>query len=129
MVIMALERCACAMGVFLALTIGANAMDIAAAGNQPAVKDATDPQRTARAQPNEAPKIFRGVGFVTAIEPAGSLTINHQPIEDLMPAMEMMFTVNSSTLTKGIRPGDRVEFSVEGKTYVIVRLKVVGHTQ
>ncbi len=74
-------------------------------------------------------KVFRGMGIVTAIEPAGSLTINHEPIEGLMPAMEMTFSVNPRALTKGVRPGDRIEFSVEGKTYTIVDLKVVGHTE
>jgi Cu/Ag efflux protein CusF len=45
-----------------------------------------------------------------------------------MPAMEMTFSVNPRALTKGVRPGDQVEFNVEGKTYTIVGLKVVGHT-
>jgi Cu/Ag efflux protein CusF len=56
-------------------------------------------------------------------------TINHEPIEGLMPAMEMMFSVTPRALSKGVRPGDKIEFSVEGKTYTIVDLKVVGHTQ
>ena len=67
------------------------------------------------------------MGFVTAIESNGSLTINHEPIAGLMPAMEMKFSVNPPVLTDGVRPGDKVEFSVEGKTYVIRALKVVGH--
>ena len=83
----------------------------------------------AQAQQNEPRKLFHGVGFVTAIEPAGSLTINHEPIEGLMPAMEMAFQVNPRTLANGVRPGDKIEFSVEGKTYTIVALKVVGHTE
>jgi hypothetical protein len=32
-------------------------------------------------------------------------------------------------LAQGIRPGDQIEFSVEGKTYSIVGVKVVGHVQ
>jgi Cu/Ag efflux protein CusF len=124
MITRTLERCACAIGVILALTIGADAMDTAHTA-----KVAGDPQPTGRSQPNEAPKVFHGVGFVTAILPAGSLTINHQAIDGLMAAMEMTFSVNPPTLTRGIRPGDEVEFSVVGKTYAIVALKVVGHTQ
>jgi Cu/Ag efflux protein CusF len=128
MITRTLERCACAMSVLLALTIAANAIETAPSGSRPAAK-ATDPQLAGRAQPSEAPNVFHGVGFVTAIEPAGSLTINHQPIDGLMPAMEMMFSVNPRALTKGVRPGDKVEFNVEGKTYTIVGLNVVGHTQ
>ena len=79
-----LARCTCATGVFLALTIGANAMDAAASGNRSASKG---PLPMAQAQQSEPRKIFRGVGIVTAIEPPGSLTINHEPIEGLMPAM------------------------------------------
>ena len=46
-----------------------------------------------------------------------------------MPAMEMTFSVNPRALTDGVRPGDKVEFSMEGSTYIIRELKVVGHTQ
>ena len=82
-----------------------------------------------QAQPSEPGKMFRGVGIVTAIESSGSLTINHEPIAGLMPAMEMTFSVNPRALTNGVRAGDKVEFSMEGRTYVIRELKVVGHTQ
>jgi Cu/Ag efflux protein CusF len=108
-------HCAWAAIAFLALTVAANAM--------------VAPLMVAQAQQSEPSKVFRAVGIVTAIEPAGSLTINHEPIEGLMPAMEMAFPVNPRALTNGMRPGDRIEFSVEGKTYTIVALKVVGHTE
>ena len=81
------------------------------------------------AQQNDAAKIFHATGVVTAIEGDSALTINHEPIEGLMPAMEMTFKVNPPALAKGVRPGDKVQFGVEGKTYVIRELKVVGHTQ
>jgi Cu/Ag efflux protein CusF len=69
---------------------------------------------------------FRGVGVVTAINPAtGSLTINHQEIEGLMPAMEMLFHVDPRTLSDRVKPGDKVEFRVEGKTYTIRDIKVI----
>jgi Cu/Ag efflux protein CusF len=70
--------------------------------------------------------LFRGVGVVTAIDPAtGSLTINHQEIEGLMPAMEMLFHVDPRTLSDRVKPGDKVEFRVEGKTYTIRDIKVI----
>jgi Cu/Ag efflux protein CusF len=82
----------------------------------------------AAAQQGQPQKLFHGVGVVTATEPAGTLTVNHEPIEGLMPAMEMAFKVAPTSLAKGVRPGDRIDFSVDGKTYTIVGLKVVGHT-
>jgi len=118
-----------ALGILLALTAGAHATDATAASNRGAIPAGTSSQQTAKVQLAEASRTFRGVGFVTAIEPNGSLTINHQPIEGLMPAMEMMFPVKPLTLAQGIRPGDEVEFNVEAKTYIITHLKVVGHTQ
>ena len=72
-------------------------------------------------------KVFPAVGVVTAREANGALTINHQNIVGLMDAMEMTFNVKPRTLSAAVRPGDTVEFSVEGKTFTIVALKVVGH--
>jgi Cu/Ag efflux protein CusF len=109
-----------AAGVFLALTVAAQA---ASPGAPPS--DGT--VRLAQAQPGEARKVFHATGIVTANEPAGTLTINHEPIVGLMPAMEMMFKANPPTLANGVRPGDKVEFNVEGKTFALVGVKVVGH--
>jgi Cu/Ag efflux protein CusF len=79
----------------------------------------------AQGQPNE---LFRGVGVVTAVNPAtGSLTINHQEIVGLMPPMEMLFHVDPPTLSEGVKPGDKIEFQVEGKTYKIRGINVLEH--
>ncbi|HTO64376.1 MAG TPA: copper-binding protein [Bradyrhizobium sp.] len=78
-------------------------------------------------QPNA---LFRGVGVVTAIDPAtGSLTINHQEIVGLMPPMEMMFHVDPRTSSDDVKPGDKIEFGVEGKTYTVRDLRVIEHTK
>lgn len=70
--------------------------------------------------------LYRGVGVVTAINPAtGSLTINHQEIEGLMPAMEMLFQVNPRILSDRVKPGDKIEFQLKGKTYTIRDIKVI----
>jgi Cu/Ag efflux protein CusF len=120
--------CAGIAGAFLALLAGfdTTASAITRPG-PPAVRGAYGPLWMAQAQPGETHNIFSGTGVVTAIEPAGTLTINHQAIEGLMGAMEMTFTVNPRALTKGVRPGDKVDFSVDGKTFTIVGLKVRGH--
>ena len=124
-----LAGCAYATGFLLALTVEVNAMGVVALERQSATTRENGPLWMAQAQPSEPGKMFRGVGIVTAIEPNGSLTINHEPIAGLMPAMEMTFSVNPRALTNGVRPGDKVEFSMEGRTYIIRALKVVGHTQ
>jgi Cu/Ag efflux protein CusF len=118
-----------ATGLLLAVAIQSSATGAVDTRGRPAAVAESAPQMIAQAQQNEPRKTFHGVGVVTAIEPAGSLTINHEPIEGLMPAMEMTFQVNPRTLANGVRPGDKIEFSVEGKTYILVALKVVGHTE
>ena len=122
-----LAGCAYVTGFLLALAIGTDAMDVVALERQSATMRDNPPLRMIQAQPSEPGKMFRGVGIVTAIESAGSLTINHEPIAGLMPAMEMTFSVNPRASTNGVRAGDKVEFSMDGRTYVIRELKVVGH--
>ncbi|HYZ63085.1 MAG TPA: copper-binding protein [Acetobacteraceae bacterium] len=78
-----------------------------------------------QAQQNRPAKVYSGTGVVTAVEPNGALTINHQPIEGLMPAMEMMFSVATPDVSNGVHPGDEVAFDVDGTRYVILALKVV----
>jgi Cu/Ag efflux protein CusF len=113
-------------GFLLALTVEVNAIGVVALDRQSPMGE-NRALRMAQAQPSEHGKMFRGVGIVTAIESAGSLTINHEPIAGLMPAMEMTFSVNPRALTNGVRAGDKVEFSMDGRTYIIHELKVVGH--
>jgi Cu/Ag efflux protein CusF len=114
-------------GFLLALTVEVNAMGVVVLERQSPSMSENPPLRMAQAQPSEPGKMFRGVGIVTAIESAGSLTINHEPIAGLMAAMEMTFSVNPGALTNGVLAGDKVEFSMDGRTYVIHELKVVGH--
>ncbi len=67
---------------------------------------------------------------MTAVDPAtGSLTINHQEIVGLMPPMEMLFHVDPRHLSDGVKPGDKIEFGVEGKTYKIQVIKVIEHSE
>ena len=73
---------------------------------------------------------FRGIGVVTDIDAeTGALTVKHQEIKGLMPAMEMLFRVNPRSLSDGVKAGDRIEFSVEDKTYTIRDLKVIEHAK
>jgi Cu/Ag efflux protein CusF len=83
-------------------------------------------------QAQESPRddLYRGIGVVTDIHPAtGSLTINHEEIPGLMPAMEMMLRVDPRALSNGVRAGDKVEFWVEGKTFTIRDIRVIEHSK
>ena len=80
----------------------------------------------AQAQQSEATGKYRGVGVVTAIDAAtGSLTLNHEEIKGLMPAMEMMYRVDPRSLSDGLRLGDKIDFGLDAKTYTIEDLKVI----
>jgi Cu/Ag efflux protein CusF len=71
--------------------------------------------------------IFFGHGVVRAIEPqTGALTLDHGAIKGCMPAMEMMFRVASPQLGRRLRPGDAIDFTIDGATYVILDATVVS---
>lgn len=109
-----------------ALIAAAAAPPARAAIPSPANPSPAGPLLLAQAAASPA-RLHHGLGVVTAIEPDGSLTINHRPIEGLMPAMEMMFRVASPALSKGLRPGDEIEFDVEARQYTIQKLRVLRH--
>jgi Cu/Ag efflux protein CusF len=127
--IRALAGYAYAAGILVIFTIEVHATGMAGLERRSVTMTEGGPVWMAQAQQSETGKMFRGEGVVTAIEPDGSLTINHEPIAGLMPAMEMSFSVNPRALTNSVRPGDKIAFSVEGATYIIRALKVVGHVQ
>ena len=77
--IRALAVYAYAAGILVALTLAVHAMGVAGSQRRSITMTEGGPVWMAQAQPIETGKMFRGVGVVTAIEPNGSLTINHQP--------------------------------------------------
>jgi Cu/Ag efflux protein CusF len=75
----------------------------------------------------ENERLFHGSGVVIGVDAAaGSLTLRHDPIEGLMPAMEMAFPVDPPSLIGQAKKGDAVEFDVTGRTYTIKRLKILA---
>jgi len=57
---------------------------------------------------------YHGVGVVKATKPQlPSIEIDHEDIKGLMPAMQMEFYVKDKSLLEGIKPGDRIEFTME----------------
>jgi len=80
----------------------------------------------AQAQEGEPVGFFRGVRVVTAIDPAtGALTLNHQEIKGLMPAMVMMYRVDPRSVSDGLRLGDKIEFGLKAPSYTIRDVKLI----
>ncbi len=71
----------------------------------------------------EAPKLFYGTGTITAIDaPSGVVTLNHDAIPGLMDAMEMQFEAKPSTLLEGLKIGDKVTFTLDGKNWTLLAI-------
>ncbi len=72
--------------------------------------------------------IFHGHGIVKAVAPkTGALTVSHDDIRGFMPAMEMMYRVRTPEVSKGLRPGDTIDFTIDAAKYIILDAKVVAH--
>jgi Cu/Ag efflux protein CusF len=74
--------------------------------------------------------IFYGRGLVKAVEPGtGWLTIAHNDIMGCMPAMEMMFRVRAPDVSRELRAGDTIDFTLDGGNYVILDAKLVSRAR
>ena len=83
-----------------------------------------DPQETA------AKGVFHGHGIVKAVDPrTGALTLSHDEIKGFMPAMEMMYRVRAPEVSKGLHPGDAIDFTIDAAKYTILDVKVVAHAK
>ncbi len=69
-------------------------------------------------------RLFEGIGGVVAVDLRNNrLVLTHGAIEGFMAAMdEMSFMVTSATLLKGIKPGDRVRFTIDADKRAIVNI-------
>lgn len=77
-----------------------------------------------------ATHIFHSVGVVTAVSTAtGALTLDHEDIKGLMPAMVMTYRVEPRELTADLGVGDRIAFEVEPKSYKILRVMLLQHSK
>ncbi len=84
----------------------------------------------AEVQETGAEGVFYGRGVVKAVEPgSGWLTLAHNVIMGCMPAMEMMFRVRAPDVSRDLRPGDMIDFTIDGGDYVVLDAKLVSHAQ
>ncbi|CAN5211336.1 hypothetical protein BH10ACI1_BH10ACI1_19580 [soil metagenome] len=105
--------------IFLILTV----LGLISACQQEMKPQNVKPSQTANAQPSEmrtpmpdASKIktFKGKGVVTKINlELVSVELNHEKIEDFMPAMTMEFYVKEKSEIEVLKIGDKVEFVLE----------------
>ena len=57
---------------------------------------------------------YQSVGVVKSTNNSRpSIELDHEEIKGLMPAMTMEFYVSDKSLLRGIKPGDRVAFTIE----------------
>lgn len=78
------------------------------------------------AQTTAPTQVFEGRGVVVSVTPEQSkITLKHEPIAGLMPAMTMEFDVRSPHMLEGITPATMVDFTVrpEGTNYVIETMR------
>jgi Cu/Ag efflux protein CusF len=84
----------------------------------------------AGAQETASKGIFEGHGVVKAVAPeTGALTLAHDDIKGFMPAMEMMYRVRAPEISKDLKPGDEVDFTIDAEKYVIVDVKLIAHAK
>ena len=84
----------------------------------------------AEVQETGADGLFYGRGLVKAVEPGtGWVTLAHNDIMGCMPAMEMMFRVRAPDVSRNLRPGDTIDFTLDGGDYVILDAKLVSHAK
>jgi Cu/Ag efflux protein CusF len=84
----------------------------------------------ASADEQAATGLFAGHGVVRAVAPTtGDLTLAHEDIKGFMPAMEMMYRVRTPDLSKDLRPGDIVDFTIDAAKYLIVDVKLIAHAR
>ena len=72
---------------------------------------------------------YSGVGDVVAVDdPPRHVTISHDDIPGLMPAMTMEFPVRSPAVLAGVSPGTRVRFAVEreGDAVIVTQIVPIG---
>jgi Cu/Ag efflux protein CusF len=100
------------------------ALSLLAAGAGVSASSAGQSLLLAQAASPDAPKLFHGVGVITAVDPkSGLITLNHKNIPSLMEAMEMEYQSKPPKLVEGLQVGDKVDFTVDGRNLTIVDVK------
>ena len=58
--------------------------------------------------------VYQGAGSVEEVhKDTATIQINHEEIKGLMPAMSMPYRVKDKAMLDAVKPGDKVDFTVE----------------
>ena len=75
-------------------------------------------------------RAFQGIGIVEDIQlSSGAVTLDHDEVKVLMPAMVMLYRVQTPEISKGLRTGDRIEFTIDAATYTVLNARVIANSR
>jgi Cu/Ag efflux protein CusF len=81
------------------------------------------------AQQTATEGVFQGRGIIKAVDPvSGALTLAHDAIKGLAPALETTYRVRASDVSECLRPGDTVDFTID-TTDVILGVSLLNYEQ
>jgi Cu/Ag efflux protein CusF len=67
-----------------------------------------------------------GTGEVVATAPAaGQLVVDHEEIKGFMEAMTMGYRIDPPALLEGLRPGDKIRFTIDVQRKAITAVEKV----
>jgi Cu/Ag efflux protein CusF len=79
-------------------------------------------------KPPTTAKFVKGIGKIVSLVPQSKeVVIDHEPIKDYMDAMTMGYKVSSMSVLKGLRAGDRVEFTLDTGQRVVTKIDKLKH--
>lgn len=74
-------------------------------------------------RPKGVPKFVGGEGKVVAVVfESEQIVVDHEEIKGFMDAMTMGYKVSSTALLKGLKPGDRVRFTIDTEKHAIIKI-------
>jgi Cu/Ag efflux protein CusF len=75
-------------------------------------------------KPKGVPKLVTGEGKVIALVTGShQIVVDHGEIKDFMEAMTMGYNVNSPSLLKGLKPGDKIRFTIDTEKRAITKIE------
>jgi Cu/Ag efflux protein CusF len=75
-------------------------------------------------KPKGVAKFVTGEGTVIAVVTGShQIVVDHEEIKDFMDAMTMGYKVNSPSLLKGLKPGDKVRFTIDTEKHAITKIE------
>jgi Cu/Ag efflux protein CusF len=75
-------------------------------------------------KPKGVPKSVTGEGKIVALVPESEeIVVDHEEIKDFMDAMTMGYKVTARSLLKGVKPGDKVRFTIDTEKRAITKIE------